>query len=88
MIKASDLKRKEVINITDGKSLGLIYDLEVDAENGEIRSIIVPGGGKFFSFFGRNDDLIIAWDQVVKIGIDVILVEIRGYTDPGHRNHY
>lgn len=81
-MKASELRKKEVINIVDGKSLGLIYDIEIDVEKGVISSIVVPGGGRFFSFFGRGEDLIITWDQVVKIGIDVILVEIRGFIDP------
>lgn len=82
MMKASDLRKKEVINTVDGKSLGLIYDIEIDVEKGVIAAIIVPGGGRFFSFFGRNEDLVITWEQVVKIGIDVILVEIKGFVDP------
>lgn len=81
-MKATDLRKKEVINVTDGKSLGLIYDIEIDVEKGIITAIIVPGGGRFFSFFGRNDDLVISWERVVKIGIDVILVELKSFIDP------
>lgn len=82
MMKATELRKKEVINTTDGKNLGLIYDIEIDVEKGKISAIIVPGGGRFFSFFGRNEDLIIPWERVVKIGIDVILVELKNVIDP------
>ena len=36
MIKASDLREKEVINITDGTRLGLIEDVEVNLDKGRI----------------------------------------------------
>lgn len=81
-MKATELRKKEVINIADGKNLGLIHDIEIDVEKGSITAIIVPGGGRFFSFFGRTEDLVITWDRVVKIGIDVILVELKSFVDP------
>jgi len=75
MLKTSDLKVKEVININDGKRLGAITDIEIDVESGKLTSIIVPGNSKFLGLFGRNEDVVIPWGKISKIGFDVILVE-------------
>jgi len=75
MLKTSDLKVKEVINIIDGKRLGTITDIEIDVESGKLTSIIVPGNSKFLGLFGRNEDVVIPWEKISKIGFDVILVE-------------
>ncbi|MCK8823710.1 YlmC/YmxH family sporulation protein [Fuchsiella alkaliacetigena] len=76
MIKTSELKQKEVINVNNGERLGLIRDIELDLKAGKIESIIVPGEKKVWSFFAKDNDLIIAWDQVEKIGEDVVLVNL------------
>mgnify|MGYP000528512294 FL=1 len=39
--KGLDFKHKEVINITDGKRLGFVQDVNADLETGVITSIIV-----------------------------------------------
>ncbi|OWZ84140.1 YlmC/YmxH family sporulation protein [Natranaerobius trueperi] len=78
MIKASDLRRREIVNVFDGKRLGFVSDLEIDDSEGYINAIIVPGPGKFFGLFGGDRDYIIPWEKIVKIGSDVILVEVPG----------
>lgn len=77
----SDLKMKEVVNILDGRRLGTITDIEIDIDKGSLTAIVVPGPGKFLGFFGRNEDIVIPWNKIHKIGIDVILVEANGYAD-------
>ncbi|MDI3534305.1 MAG: hypothetical protein PWQ82_670 [Thermosediminibacterales bacterium] len=77
MIKTSDLRQREIINILDGKRLGTIKDLELDLEEGRIESIIIPGPGKFLGLFGKDNDYIIPWEDIKKIGVDVILVEMN-----------
>ena len=52
----SDLKKKKVINVADGKDLGKITDFILTYPEGRIRSIIVPG--KKTSFF-MSTELII-----------------------------
>ena len=81
MVKTSDLKVKEVIDINDGKRLGAITDIEIDIESGRLTAIVVPGPGKFLGFFGRNEDIVIPWDKINKIGADVILVETTSFTE-------
>jgi YlmC/YmxH family sporulation protein len=91
MISTQDLRNKEVINIYDGRSLGYVYDIEVNLEKGIIEGIIVPAQRSFFSFFGRGDnDYVIKWCDIKRIGDDVILVDVAGIfeTDAGYeRNH-
>lgn len=81
MLKTSDLRAREVINIVDGKRLGVMSDIEVDLENGRVTAIIVPGPGRILGVFGRDRDFVIPWDSIYRIGEDVILVEIRNYTE-------
>jgi YlmC/YmxH family sporulation protein len=83
MVKVSDLRNRDVINVVDGKRLGVICDLDLDLENGRINAIIVPGTSRFFSFFASGQDYIIPWDNIIKIGVDTILVELA---IPSYRN--
>ena len=74
MIKLSELQLKEVIIIDDGRRLGHISDLEIDTTSGKITAIIIILKEKSGGFFGKPDELIIQWNQIVRIGSDVILV--------------
>lgn len=74
MIKLSELQVKEVIIIDDGRRLGHISDLEIDTDSGKITAIIIFLKEKNGGFFGKPDELVIQWNQIVRIGSDVILV--------------
>lgn len=69
----SDLKKKKVINIADGRDLGKITDFIMSYPDGKIRSIIVPG--KKTSFF-MSSELIINFSCIERIGDDAILVHL------------
>jgi len=75
-VKISDFQTKDVINIVDGKKLGQITDLELDLRQGRIESIVVPNGSRFFGLFGGTNDVVIPWKNIVKIGMDVVLVKL------------
>ncbi|NMA33725.1 MAG: YlmC/YmxH family sporulation protein [Clostridiaceae bacterium] len=86
MNRSSDFKQKEVINVSDGRRLGFVSDVEIDLEQGRIEAIILPGVGKLLGFFGKDNEFVIPWDKIVKIGEDIILVDlderyIRRYFD-------
>lgn len=76
---------KEVINIVDGKRLGGITDIEIDIEDGRLIAIVVPGDTKFLGLLRRNDDFVISWNKIVKIGFDVILVELATFSEQKHK---
>jgi len=76
------LRAREVINIIDGRRLGFIGDLDIDLDAGRVRAIVVPGQAKLLGLFGRDNDVYIPWEKIVKIGADVILVDIQGMETP------
>ncbi|UJL47859.1 YlmC/YmxH family sporulation protein [Virgibacillus sp. NKC19-16] len=75
MIKLSELQTKEVIVIDDGSRLGHISDLEIDKDRGKILAIVIILKEKKSGMFGKPDELIIHWEQIVRVGADVILVK-------------
>lgn len=77
MVKISDLRTREIINIVDGRRLGVIKDIDIDLEEGKIKALILPGSGRVMSFWGREEEFIVSWEKIVKIGMDVILVEVN-----------
>ncbi|TJX13346.1 YlmC/YmxH family sporulation protein [Tissierella creatinini] len=77
MLKVSELRDKEVINLYNGQRMGYISDFEVDLEKGSLVGIIMPGENKVMSFFSKNSDIIIQWNKIVKIGNDTILVNLK-----------
>lgn len=76
MIRISDLRARDVVNILDGKKLGHIIDIELDLENGKVIAIILPGRLRGFSIFAKREEIVIPWKKIIRIGRDVILVEI------------
>ncbi len=77
MIKSSQLRALDVINLADGSRLGLVRDFEMDLEEGRITALVIPRPYQNWLqyLFGREKDFIIPWENVIKIGRDVILVE-------------
>lgn len=71
-----ELQHKEVINVTDCKCLGNVKDLEFDECDGKIKTLIVPGPGKWMGCVCREFEIFIPWNKIVKIGPDIILVDI------------
>ncbi|HLS20133.1 MAG TPA: YlmC/YmxH family sporulation protein [Bacillota bacterium] len=78
MIRLSELQRKEVIIINNGKRLGYIYDLHIDSTNGTIIAIILIKREKTSWLFHKPVELFVKWSQIVTIGEDIIL--IRDFT--------
>ena len=74
-MRLSELQNKDVINIIDGKKVGNIIDIDIES-NGKMNSLIVEKSKFFVSMFSNKNELEIKWDQIEKIGEDVILVEI------------
>ena len=76
--RVQDLRCKEVVNICDGMRLGFVCDVLLNAATGQILAIIVPGPCKLFGLFFHEDDYVIPWECIRKLGDDMILVEIPG----------
>lgn len=73
-MRLSELQSKDIINTNDGRRIGSIIDVNI-SEDGCMKSLVVEKG-KFFSKFSSKDEIEIKWQQVKKIGEDVILVSL------------
>lgn len=74
-MRICELKEKEVINICDGERLGNICDIDFDIKTGIILSLIIPGPCKILGILGRDNEYLIPFCDIVRIGSDVVLVE-------------
>lgn len=75
-MRLSELQNKDVINIIDGKKVGNIIDIDIES-NGKMNSLIVEKSKFFVSMFSNKNEIEIKWDQIEKIGEDVILITIN-----------
>ena len=74
----SELRYKEVIDLRSGRRLGYVCDAELDDAEGRLTSLIVPGKAKLFGLLGREDDYVLPWQSIARIGPDIILIEAEG----------
>ena len=63
MIKISDLRNRDVINVLDGKKLGNIMDIDLDLESGRVLSLIMPGQARRFNLFARREEIMVPWQN-------------------------
>ena len=66
----SELKKKDIVDVTNGKNLGKACDLLISKHSGKIEKLIVKRCG-----FLACEDLEIPFDKIVKIGDDAILID-------------
>ena len=69
----SDLRTKEVVNTQDGKKLGKVCDIALCYPENRWLGIVVPGGR---GLMGKKSALFIDLKSIVKIGEDVVLVNV------------
>ncbi len=67
-----NLKNMEVIDVNTGAKIGFIKDFKIDCEEFKIVSIIIPSFK--MALFNKSNFIEIPWERVIKVGIDVILV--------------
>ena len=70
----SELQSKDVINVNDGKCIGNIIDVSIDSTGRPV--ILLVEKYKFFLSLFKSNAKEIKWEQIKKIGKDVILVNI------------
>ncbi len=75
VIRLSELQVKEIISIVDGRRLGFIIDLEIDVKTGKIIALILADQESKSHMFGKTEEVRVLWQQILRIGSDVILVK-------------
>jgi len=71
-----ELRTKMVINVVDGKALGRIVDIVFSRENAKVIGVVVPGD-KNFHLWGHKHELFVPYNNILRIGVDAVLVELR-----------
>lgn len=74
-MRFSDLAGKEIIDVREGLRLGELGDAELvfEVRTGKVRAIVVTPHGPWWR---RSRELVIPWQGVRKIGVDVIVVDL------------
>ena len=70
-----ELQSKDVVSMKDGKNLGRITDVEIDL-NGKIINLLIEKRRFFKKFFSSNNQYNVTYQDISKIGDDVILINI------------
>ncbi len=69
----SELQKKDIVNVFDGKRLGRIVDAMVSDDGMILHFIVEPK--RLFYFFHFKEEVEITYQDIKKIGQDVVLVE-------------
>lgn len=75
-MRLSELQNKTIINLIDGKNIGNIIDINID-EKGNPIGLIVEKHRFLISYFSSQKEISIKWEQIQKIGEDVIFVRVE-----------
>ena len=71
----SDLQEKDIVNINNGKKIGKIVDAKITSD-GKVEYLIIDERRSLRNFALNNSDVNIMFNQIKRIGEDVILVDI------------
>lgn len=83
-----DMRHKEVINVKDGIRLGCVCDVEIDTTDARVVAIVIYGRLRCFGLLGREDDIIVKWQDIQVIGDDTILVNYNNYFRTKKRSRF
>ena len=75
-MKLSELIKKDIVNIHDGKRIGKIVDVEFDVKNGYLIRFIIESPSFIRNIFSSGEEIVIKFSQIKKLGEDVILIDI------------
>ena len=75
----SDLQSKNIIDLNTGKNLGKIIDLVID-ESGKVIDLVLEKKKFFFNVTNKSSTTI-KWNNISKIGEDVILINFIDNTN-------
>ena len=75
----SEFQTKEIINLTTGRRFGYIVDVIID-NDGKIKQLLLEEKRNSRRFITSKEELTIEWNQIIKIGDDIILVDTRKKT--------
>lgn len=75
-MKVSELQKKDIVNIKDGKKIGKIIDVYFDESSGYMIKFVIEKTHFVRNIFSNTDEIVIKFSQIKKMGEDVILIDI------------
>ena len=72
-MRLSDLQNKDVVDVKTGEKIDNVIDVLISEETGNILNLIIYEKKGLLNII-RGDEVTISWNQIKKIGTDVILV--------------
>ncbi len=76
MTNYMELLEKDIINMKNGEIIGTFDDIEIDVDKGRITAFYIEEGSKFMGVLGKNKSRRIRWEDIIRIGIDVIIINV------------
>jgi len=74
--KISELGQRDIINLIDGSKLGAVKDAHIDLATGQVLDLVLAGDRKYFGLLDAGRDVVVPWENIRKIGVHAVLVEV------------
>ena len=71
-----EMRCKEIVNVCDGRRFGQISDIIFEGCGGKVLGFVVPSHKGWNLFGSKRQDIFIPYHCIVKVGEDVILVDV------------
>jgi YlmC/YmxH family sporulation protein len=75
--RISELGQRDIINLIDGSKLGTVKDAHIDLETGQVLDLVLAGERKYFGLLDAGRDVVVPWENIRKIGVHTVLVEVE-----------
>mgnify|MGYP000653436161 CR=1 FL=1 len=76
-MRLSELQNKNLVNVSNGKNIGNIIDVNIDYQSGNIKSFIIESKGSILNLLIKENEIEVILNYIQKICEDVILVNMR-----------
>ena len=73
--RIGEMRNKQVVCVKSGEILGYVSDVEINIKTGNLESLIIFGKSKLLGLFGKNEDIVIPWNDIEVIGNETVLVK-------------
>ncbi len=70
-----EIRKKEVVNLTDGTCFGFTDDIVIDTETKQVIALVMKGETGIFGIFSAEEKISVPWEKIDTIGRDTILVK-------------
>ena len=75
-MRLSELQRKDIVNINDGRIIGRVIHADISEKDGSLICLVIEKSKYLRNIFSTESEVTIKFDQIKKLGSDVILIEI------------